>query len=99
MANIGWIVISVGSATLMAFVGIIVFQRIFSGKRSESPLREERATSHELMILGSSSSTLGIVFGTNRLISYSFIGAGVLLSIIGAIKSRKKGQRSSLEAR
>ena len=99
MANIGWVVVSVGSATLMTFVGIIVFQRIFIGKRSVSPLREKRSTSQELMILVSSLSTLGIVFGTDRLISHSFIGVGVLLSIIGAIKSRKKGQRSSLEAR
>ncbi len=45
---------------------------------------------HELMTLGSSLVVLGIVFGTDRLIGYSFIGAGVLLSIISAIKSRRK---------
>jgi EamA domain-containing membrane protein RarD len=44
----------------------------------------------ELMTLGSSLVVLGIVFGTDRLIGYSFIGAGVLLSIISAIKSRRK---------
>jgi hypothetical protein len=33
--------------------------------------------------------TLGIVFSSDRLIGYSFIGAGVLLSIISAIKSKK----------
>ncbi len=44
----------------------------------------------ELMTLGSSFVVLGIVFGTDRLIGYSFIGAGVLLSIISAIKSRRK---------
>jgi hypothetical protein len=52
-----------------------------------------------LMTLGSSLVVLGIVFGTDRLIGYSFIGAGVLLSIIGAIKLRKKEQRSSMEVR
>jgi hypothetical protein len=29
---------------------------------------------------------------TDRLIGYSFIGAGVLLSVVGAIKSRKKNK-------
>ena len=32
---------------------------------------------------------LGIVFGSDRLVGYSFIGAGVLLSIICVIKSRQ----------
>ena len=53
----------------------------------------------ELMTLGSSLVVLGIVFGTDRLIGYSFIGAGVLLSIISVIKSRRKEKRSSLETR
>ncbi len=47
-----------------------------------------------LMTLGSSLVVLGIVFGTDRLIGYSFIGTGVLLSIISAIKSRRKKQGS-----
>ena len=53
----------------------------------------------KLSSLGSSLVVLGIVFSTDRLIGYSFIGAGVLLSIIGAIKSMKKEQRSSMEVR
>ena len=53
----------------------------------------------ELMTLGSSLVVLGIVFGTERLIGYSFIGAGVLLSIISAIRSRRKEERSSMEMR
>jgi VIT1/CCC1 family predicted Fe2+/Mn2+ transporter len=53
----------------------------------------------KLSSLGSSLVVLGIVFSTDRLIGYSFIGAGVLLSIIGAIKSRRKEQRSSMEVR
>jgi hypothetical protein len=43
------------------------------------------------MTLGSTLVVLGIVFGQDRLIGYSFIGAGALLSIISAIKSRKAG--------
>ncbi len=48
----------------------------------------------ELMTLGSSLAILGIVFGADRLIAYSFIGAGVLLSIISAIRSRRKKHES-----
>ena len=42
----------------------------------------------KLTMLGMSLITLGIVFGDDRLIGYSFMGAGVLLSIIDAIKNR-----------
>lgn len=99
MVNIGWIIVSVATAVLMAVVGIIVFQRRLRGKRSEFPLQEERTFSPELVTLGSGLVALGIVFGTDRLIGYSFMGAGVLLSIISVIKSRRKEQRSSVEMR
>jgi hypothetical protein len=33
---------------------------------------------------------LGIVFGDDRLVGYSFIGVGVLLSIIGAVRGFRK---------
>jgi hypothetical protein len=47
--------------------------------------------SQELMTLGSTLVVLGIVFGaTDRLIGYSFMGAGVLLSIVSAFKLRRK---------
>ena len=38
---------------------------------------------------------LGIVFvGSGRLISYSFMGAGILFSIISGIKTRKQTKKS-----
>jgi hypothetical protein len=47
--------------------------------------------SQEIMTLGSTLVVLGIVFGNgDRLIGYSFIGAGVLLSIVSAFKLRRK---------
>ena len=47
--------------------------------------------SQEFMTLGSTLVVLGIIFGnTDRVIGYSFIGVGVLLSIVSAIKLRKK---------
>ena len=55
--------------------------------------------SQELTALGSTSVVLGIIFGEDRLIGYSFIGVGVLLSIISGIKSRRKEKRSSMEVR
>jgi len=94
MANIGWIIISVGAAIL---VGIIVIWRMLQGKSSDYKLQRKKAYSQELMTLGSSLVVLGIVFGMYRLIGYSFIGAGVLLSVISVIESRRKEQRISLE--
>ena len=44
----------------------------------------------ELITFGSTLVVLGIIFGEDRLIFYSFIGAGILLSVISAIKSRRK---------
>ena len=99
VVNIEWIIASVGTVALLAVVGIIAFQRMLRGKRSGFPLQEEKTINQEIMILGSSLVVLGIVFGTDRLIGYSFIGAGVLLSIISAIKSRKREQGSPIEVR
>ena len=46
--------------------------------------------SQEFMTLGSSFVVLGIIFSDEWLIGYSFIGAGVLLSIVSAFKLRRK---------
>ena len=44
----------------------------------------------ELLSLAFTFVILGIVFAEDWLIGYSLIGAGVLLSIVSAIKSRRK---------
>ncbi len=50
----------------------------------------------ELITLGSTLVILGIVFGNgDRLLGYSFIGAGVLLSIFSAFKLRRKPMAQS----
>jgi len=46
--------------------------------------------SQELTTLGSTLVVLGIIFGEDRLIGYSFIGAGVLLSVISVIKTKRQ---------
>ncbi|MFC1486227.1 hypothetical protein ACFLRN_00870 [Thermoproteota archaeon] len=42
-----------------------------------------------LTSLGGSLTVLGIIFNSDQVVGYSFIGAGVLLSIISIIKSRR----------
>ena len=50
--------------------------------------------------LAGASVVLGIVFvGSGRLICYSFMGAGILFSIIGGIKMRKQARKKSLVRR
>jgi hypothetical protein len=49
----------------------------------------EKMRSQKIITLGSTLVVLGIVFGEDRLIGYSFIGAGVLLSIISVFKLRR----------
>ena len=55
--------------------------------------------SQELMTLGGTLVVLGIIFSEDRIIGYSFIGVGILLSVISVIKSRRKEERSSVEMR
>ena len=45
--------------------------------------------SQELMTLGGTLVVLGIIFGEDRLIGYSFFGVGILLSVISVFKARK----------
>ena len=50
--------------------------------------------------LAFTSVVLGIIFSSSgRLICYSFMGAGILFSIIGGIKMRKQARRKSLVRR
>ena len=72
-----WIAISI-----IALVVIVVFLLIARGKEYHKP--------SNLAILGMSLVVLGIIFGDDRLIGYSFIGVGVLLSVIDAIRHRKQ---------
>jgi hypothetical protein len=48
--------------------------------------------SKELITLAFALVILGIVFANDWLIGYSLIGVGVLLSVISAIKSRRKSR-------
>jgi len=74
-----WIAISI-----IALVVIMVLLLI--SRRKEKQLLNPS----NLLILGMSFVVLGIIFGDDRLIGYSFIGVGVLLSVIDAIRNRKQ---------
>ena len=47
---------------------------------------------NHLITLAGTLVTLGIIFGTDRLIGYSLIGAGVLTSILYWIRSKNRGE-------
>ncbi len=52
--------------------------------------------SQEFVTLGSALVVLGIIFGaSDRLIGYLFIGAGVLFSVAGGFKWRRKMRTQS----
>ena len=73
-----WLLIAIGAAVV--FVAAILLRR-----------KKERAKDdYALLTLGPTLVVLGIIFGDDPLIGYSFIGVGVLLSIISAIRSRSK---------
>jgi hypothetical protein len=72
-----WIAVSI-----VALVVIVVLLLVGRGTQYKKP--------SNLAILGMSLVVLGIIFGDDRLIGYSFIGVGVLLSVIDAIRNRKQ---------
>ena len=74
-----WIAISI-----IALVVIMVLLLISRRKRNKI------LNPSNLLILGISLVVLGIIFGDDRLIGYSLIGVGVLLSVIDAIRNRKQ---------
>jgi len=74
-----WIAISI-IALVVIMVLLLISRR--KGKQLLNP--------SNLLILGMSFVVLGIIFGDERLIGYSFIGVGVLLSVIDAIRNRKQ---------
>ncbi|MDH5770209.1 MAG: hypothetical protein OEZ25_02830 [Candidatus Bathyarchaeota archaeon] len=68
------------SVVVLAVIAILV---IFTMKKKKQKRPSKLAT------LGMSLVVLGIIFGDDRLIGYSFIGAGVLLSVIDIIRNLK----------
>jgi len=74
-----WIAVSIA-----ALVVIMVLLLISRRKRNQL------INPSNLLILGMSFVVLGIIFGDERVLGYSLIGIGVLLSVIDAIRNRKQ---------
>ena len=72
-----WIAISI-----VALVVIVTLLLIGRGKQYKKP--------SNLAITGMSLVVLGIIFGDSRIIGYSFIRVGVLLSVIDTARNRKR---------
>ena len=74
-----WIAISI-----IALVVIMLLLLISRRKRKQI------LNPSNLLILAMSLVVLGIIFGGERLIGYSFMGVGILLSVIDAVRNRKQ---------
>jgi asparagine N-glycosylation enzyme membrane subunit Stt3 len=74
-----WIAISI-IALVVIMVLLLISRR--TGKQLLNP--------SNLLVLGMSCVVLGIIFGDSRVLGYSFIGVGVLLSVIDAVRNRKQ---------
>jgi hypothetical protein len=72
-----WITISI-----IALIIILLLLLIARRKQYPKP--------SNLSMLGMSLVVLGIIFGDERLIGYSFMGVGILLSVVDALRNRRK---------
>lgn len=74
-----------GVALLVIAVALVatVFMRRYGRKRGH---KEDDA----LQTLGTTLVVLGIIFGEDQLIGYSFIGVGVILSVVSVITRRRR---------
>jgi len=80
MVNASQVYIAISIVALAIIAIVVIFTR---KKKPQKP-------PSQLAMLGMSLVLLGIIFGgDNWLIGYSFLGAGVILSVIDIIKNRK----------
>jgi hypothetical protein len=74
--------VGVSIAALVVTMVLLVISRR-KGRQLQTPA--------DLLLIGMTLVVLGIIFGdAGRLISYSFIGAGVLLGVVDGTRSRGK---------
>ena len=74
-----WIAISI--AALVAIMVLLLISRR-KGNQILNP--------SNLLVVGMTCVVLGIIFGDERILGYSFIGVGVFLSVIDAIRNRRQ---------
>ncbi|MDH5483581.1 MAG: hypothetical protein OEY22_12005 [Candidatus Bathyarchaeota archaeon] len=73
-----WLIIAVGIIAIAVAIAFLT-------RKKKQAIQDDA-----LLTLGTTLVILGIIFGDDRLVGYSFIGVGVLLSIISAIRGLRK---------
>ena len=90
MDQIIWITLPIIAAIIIVILCLVKFQRSCRTKKNVNvPLKPERTPRQALTSIAISLVVLGIVFGTDRLVSYSFFGAGVIISIFSIIQNKR----------
>ncbi len=80
----GWVLVAGVVALLMAIaIALAIMRR----------QRQPAAAVGRLATLGPVLVVMGIAFGEERLIAYGFMGAGVAVSIVGAVLGRRSAAR------
>jgi len=75
-----WPIIAIAVGIISIVVGIAFLTR----------KKKQTIQDNALLPLGITLVVLGIIFGDDRLVGYSFIGVGVLLSIVSAVRGLRK---------
>ena len=73
-----WLIIAVGIIAIAVAIAFLT-------RKKKQAIQDDA-----LLTLGTTLVILGIIFGDDRLVGYSFIGVGILLSIISAIRGLRK---------
>jgi uncharacterized membrane protein len=75
-----WLIIAIAAGIVSIAVAVAFLSR----------KKKQAFQDNALLSLGIMFVVLGIIFGDDRLVGYSFIGVGVLLSIISAVRGLRK---------
>jgi hypothetical protein len=76
-----WLVVMV----IAVGVTLIAVAIAFLSRKKKQAIQDDA-----LLTLGTGLVVLGIIFGDDPLVGYSFIGVGVLLSIISAVRGLRR---------
>jgi hypothetical protein len=71
-----WLIIAIAVGIILIAVAIA-----FLTRKNKQAIQDDA-----LLTLGITLVVLGIIFGDDRLVGYSFIGVGVLLSIVSTVE-------------
>jgi len=75
-----WLIIAIAAGIILIAITIA-----FLTRKKKQAIQDDA-----LLALGITLVALGIIFGDDRLVGYSFIGVGVLLSIVSTVRALKK---------